>query len=143
MHALAQNIAMSEQPFIVLLIQELWWNGIITTSFRGWQVILPAPMVRENEHLRVTAYNQLGAGIDITLRSDISTNLDFMILDIKREGSKHPPTCVINIYNQTELGESQEPDYTTDRLASIHLHPGIPTIIMGTGTYTTTYGTAQ
>jgi len=100
-------------------------------------------MVRENEHLRVTAYNQLGAGIDITLRSDISTNLDFMILDVKCEGSKHPPTCIINIYNQTELGESQEPNYTTDRLASIHLHPGIPTIIMGTGTYTTTYGTAQ
>src|SRR5260370_15827269 len=54
-----------------------------------------------------------------------------MILDVKCEGSKHPPTCIINIYNQTELGESQEPNYTTDRLASIHLHPGFPTIITG------------
>src|SRR5260370_23793992 len=93
--------------------------------------ILPTPKVRENECPRVTAYYQLGAGIDITLRSDISTNLDFMILDVKCEGSKHPPTCIINIYNQTELGESQVPDYTTDRLASVHLHLGSPMIIMG------------
>ena len=131
MHVLAQNIAMSEQPYDVLLVQEPWWNGSITTSFQGWQVILPTPTVRENECPRVTVYYRLGAGIDITLRLDISTDLDFMILDVKHEGSKHPPTRVINIYNQTELGESQEPDYTTDRLASIHLHLGLPMIITG------------
>src|SRR5260370_19543611 len=54
-----------------------------------------------------------------------------MILDVKHEGSKHPPTHLINIYNQTELSESIDSIYTTDRLARIHLQPETPMIIMG------------
>src|SRR5260370_36803368 len=99
MHALAHNIATSDKTLDMLLIQELWWNGNITTSFQGWQVILPTPTIKENEHLRVVAYYQLQANIKITLRMDIKTNLDFMILDIRCEGSKHPPMHLINLYN--------------------------------------------
>src|SRR5260370_13765222 len=54
-----------------------------------------------------------------------------MILDIRHKGSKHPPMRLINIYNQTELGESQIPTFTTDRLASVYLQPGTPTVITG------------
>src|SRR5260370_15690839 len=85
MHALTHNLATSKQTFDILLIQELWWNGSITTSFQGWQVILPTPMILEHEHPRVIAYYQLQAGIEITLCTDISTDLDFMLLDIRRE----------------------------------------------------------
>ena len=67
MHTLTHNIVTSEQTLDVLLIQEPWWNGSITTSFQGWQVILPTPMILENECLRVTAYYRLQAGIEITL----------------------------------------------------------------------------
>src|SRR6266436_1560936 len=86
MHALTHNIATLEQKFDVILIQEPWWNGCITTSFQGWQVILPTPMikVKENECPQVTAYYQLQAGINITLRMDVHADLDFMILDIKQ-----------------------------------------------------------
>src|SRR5260370_42553554 len=61
----------------------------------------------------------------------ICSDLDFMILDIRCRGLRHPPTCLINLYNQMELGELQESVYTTDRLASVHLHLATPTIITG------------
>ena len=131
MYALAHNIITLKHKFDVILVQEPWWNGRLTTSFQGWQVILPTLIIKENEHLRVVAYYWLQAGIDVTLRTDIRADLDFMILDIKFVGSRHPCTCLINIYNQIELGESQEPKYTTDRLASIHLNLGTPMVITG------------
>ena len=131
MHVLTHNIASAKQDLNILLVQEPWWNGNITTSFQGWQVILPSPTIKENECLRVMAYYRLQAGIKIILQTNIGTNLDFMILDVKCEGSRHLLTCIINIYNQAELGEAQEPRYTTDRLININIHPGTPTIITG------------
>ena len=121
MHALAHNIATSDYPYDLILVQEPWWNGSMSTSFQGWQVILPSPMIMEHDHPRVVAYYCLQAGIEITLRMDISTNLDFMIINVQHGGSKHPPTCVINLYNQVEPGNTQDPCYTTDRLANILL----------------------
>src|SRR5258708_38273805 len=131
MHELAHNIATSKQELDIILVQEPWWNGDITTLFQGWQVVLPTPTIKENKCHRVAAYYRLQTGIEMTLRTDICKDLDFMILDVKWEGSRHPPICIINIYNQTELGETQEQRYTTDRLARINLHPGTPTIITG------------
>src|SRR6266446_2913026 len=57
---------------------------------------------------RVAAYYRLQAGIEVTLRTDICADLDFMILEVKCEGSGRPPIRIINIYNQVELGETQE-----------------------------------
>src|SRR5258708_39901342 len=131
MHKLAHNIASSKQDLDIILVQEPWWNGNITTSFQGWQVILPTPTIKVDEHLRVVAYYRLQAGIEVTLRTDICTDLDFMILEVKREGSGRPPICIINIYNQVELGETQEHRYTTDRLAMVNLHPETLMIITG------------
>ncbi len=99
---LTHNIVTLKQTFDIILVQEPWWNGRLTTSFQGWQVILPTPIIKGNEHPRVVAYYQLQAGIDVTLRTDIRADLDFMILDIKHAGSRHPCTCLINIYNQIE-----------------------------------------
>src|SRR6266436_7933582 len=48
MHALAHNIATSEQDLNILLVQEPWWNGSITTAFQGWQVILPTPTIKDS-----------------------------------------------------------------------------------------------
>src|SRR5260370_42089733 len=75
MHALAHNIANSEHEYNIILIQEPWWNGNITTSFQGWQIVLPTPTIKENKCPRVTAYYRLQAGIDIILRTDISADL--------------------------------------------------------------------
>ena len=130
MHELAHNIIMTKQKFDIILVQEPWWNSNITTSFQGWQVILPTT-IKENNCPRVVTYYKLQAGIEITLRTDISSDLDFMVLDIKHEGSRHPPTCIINLYNQTKPGEIPSLNFTTDRLANINLHPGMPTVIMG------------
>src|SRR5260370_34582303 len=96
-----------------------------------WQVILPSPMIKEQDCLIVIAYYQLQARIEITLRMDISSNLDYMILDTQCEGSKHSPTRITNIYNYVEPGEMQDPTYTTDRIANIQFHLDILTIITG------------
>src|SRR5258707_2737573 len=112
MHALTHNIATSEQDLNILLVQEPWWNGSITTAFQGWQVIVPTPTIKDSEQPRVAAYYRLQAGIEITLRTDISTDLDFMILDVRCEGTRNPPTHIINLYNQIELGE--EHSYKTN-----------------------------
>src|SRR5260370_38400937 len=82
MHALAHNIATSEQKYDLILVQEPWWNGSMTTSFQGWQVILPSPMIKEHDCPRVVANYHLQAGIETTLRTDIATDLDFMIMDV-------------------------------------------------------------
>jgi len=86
MHELAHNITMTRQKFDIVLVQEPWWNRNITTSFQGWQVILPTT-IKENDCPRVVTYYKLQAGVEITLRTDISLDLDFMILDVKCIGS--------------------------------------------------------
>ena len=108
MHELTHNIASSKQDLDIILVQEPWWNGNITTSFQGWQVILPTPTIKVDERPRVAAYYRLQAGIEVTLRTDICADLDFMILEVKCEGLGRPPIRIINIYNQVELGETQE-----------------------------------
>src|SRR5260221_4503078 len=129
MHTLAHNIATSEQNLDIVLVQEPWWNGNITTSFQGWQVILPTT-IKENDHLRVVTYYKLQAGIEITLRMDISSDLDFMVLDIKFEGSRHPPTHIINLYNKTEPGEIPRLNFRPDKIAHINIQLGRPTDII-------------
>src|SRR5258708_9384776 len=51
MHELAHNITMTRQKFDIVLVQEPWWNGNTTTSFQGWQVILPTT-IKENDCCR-------------------------------------------------------------------------------------------
>ena len=92
MHALSHNIANDKRKFDLILIQEPWWNGSITTSFQGWQIILPRPAINEQERPRVVAYYRLQAEIEVTLCTDIGNDLDYMILDIKRNNSSLPST---------------------------------------------------
>jgi len=65
-----------------------------------------------NEQPRTVAYHRLGAGMNITLRTDIAQDLDYMILNIRREGASWPPITLINIYNQKSpnptTGSAQE-----------------------------------
>ena len=100
MHALAHNIANMKCKFDLVLIQEPWWNGSITTSFQGWQVILLVPSINNQDWPRVAAYYQLQAEIEVMLRTDIGEDLDYMILDVRHNNSNIPLTHVINLYNQ-------------------------------------------
>ena len=77
----------------------------------------------------MTAYYRLGARLEVSLRSDIFSDLDVMILEAYREGDSVTPARLINIYNQKQLGEPNSITYTVDHLASIYLNPAIPTII--------------
>src|SRR5258708_596545 len=88
-HAAMHTIREKSDPaFDLLLIQEPWWeklhNGQATVSFPGWQVILPKSQITENEQPHVTTYYRQGAQLEVTLRTDILSDLDIMILEIKR-----------------------------------------------------------
>ena len=85
MHAIGEK---TDPPYDLLLIQEPWWeklhNGQATVSFPGWQVILPKSQITENKRPHVTTYYRQGAQLEVTLRTDILSDLDIMILEIKR-----------------------------------------------------------
>ena len=135
MHAAMQYITVRQnQTLDLFLVQEPWWERVnnvhATASFPGWQVILPKRPLKEDERPRVAAFYRLGVPLEVTLRNDIATDTDVMILDIKREGSTNPPTRMINLYNQKPLGE-QYSEWTIDRLARANLDPSTPTVITG------------
>ena len=50
-------------------------------------------------------------GINLTLRTDIAQDLDFMILDIRRENTTWDPISLINIYNQRTQEPHTEPPH--------------------------------
>ena len=128
MQAAMHTISNSVNPtFKLLLVQEPWWEKITnsygTVSFPGWQTILPKRPLAEHERPRVVAYYKTGTRVEITLRNDIITDLDTMVLEIKREGSDKDPTRLINIYNQKPLGDQPQTGWTVDRLALANLEP--------------------
>src|SRR5260221_10542205 len=118
----------------LLLIQDPWWeklnNEHATISFPGWQAILPKSHITENECPHITAYHRQSAHLEVMLRTDILSDLDTMILEVKRTGDPNKPTRIINIYNQRQLGENRN-IYTVDHLARIHLNSNTPMIITG------------
>ena len=97
----------------------------------GWQIILPKRPLKEEERQQVAAYYKLGTHSEVTLRSNIITNLDTMVLEIKREGSNKEPTRLINIYNQKPLGNQPQTGWTIDRLIKANIDPATPIIITG------------
>ena len=60
------------------------------------------------------AYYRLGAHLKVSLRTDIISDLDIMILEASREGDPSTPTRVINIYNQKQLDKPNSMTYTID-----------------------------
>ena len=95
--------------------------------------MLPKPSIPQNEWPRTVAYHRLGAGMNITLRTDIAQDLDYMILNIGREGASWPPITLINIYNQKSpnptTGTAQE--WMADQLLEHIPSHSTPTIIAG------------
>ena len=107
MHAI---VDIQNPAFDLLLVQEPWWDRLDqayrTTSFPGWQTILPILPLRNNERPCIAAY-------------------------FRKEGSNKTPTCIINLYNQKSLGENQTSGWTLDRLKEADIDTNTPTIIMG------------
>ncbi len=132
MHVIREK---TDPPFNLLLIQEPWWeklhNRQATVSFPGWQVILLKSQIIENERPCVTGYYRQGGHLEVTLRTNILSDLNIMILETKRTGDPSNPTRIINTYNQKQLGEQNENIFTIDHLTRIHLNLEIPTIITG------------
>ncbi len=136
MHAAMYIINQSEDPiFDIFLVQEPWWEKINqeyrTVSLPGWQTILPKQPIQSTEHPRVVAYYKLDTNLEITLCNNFITDLDVMVLDIKREGDIREATWIINIYNQRELGEQPSVIYTSNHITNLHWDPNALTIIMG------------
>ncbi len=102
-HVLTQK----DPPFDIILIQEPWWEEVnsshTTVSLAGWQITLPKLTISQNECPRTITYHRLGTGINLMLRMDIAQDLDYMIMNVGREGASWPHITLINIYNQKAL----------------------------------------
>ena len=93
MHTTMYTIADSQNPpYDLFLIQEPWWKKYGTVSFLGWQAILPKLPLRDNKRPWVVAFYRQNSNLDVTLRCNIITDPNTMILDIKKEGSDKAPT---------------------------------------------------
>src|SRR5260370_17380397 len=90
-------------------------------------------MIRSQSQMRPDTYNRLRVGINLTLRNDIAQDLDYMILNIEREGATWPPITLINIYNQKNPHPNTNSihERTADCLHNHIPHHSIPTIIAG------------
>src|SRR5258708_33858539 len=95
-----------DPPFNIILVQEPLWGKInsshTTVSLARWQVTLLKPTIVQNECPRMVSYHRLGTGINLMLTTDIAQDLDYMIMNVGREGAAWPQTILINIYNQKE-----------------------------------------
>ncbi len=126
-----------DPPFDIILIQEPWWQEInstfTTVSLAGWQVTTLKLNIHRTECPRTAVYHRLGMGINLMLRTDIAQDLDYMIMNIKREGNTWPPTTLINIYNQKTMINNDSPtqEWTANCLQNHIPHHSTPTIIAG------------
>src|SRR6266705_318104 len=94
--AAMHNIANRNKPAIdIFLVQEPWWhkvnNTYISVALKGWQTVLPKQPIAEGDRPRTITYYRKDANIELTLRNDIASDLDYMVLDVKRNGSTQQP----------------------------------------------------
>src|SRR6266581_548369 len=120
--ATMHNISKHKNPAIdILLIQEPWWhkvnNSYISVTLKGWQTVLPKQPIAEGDRPRTITYFWQGTNIELTLRNDLASDLDYMVLDVRRNGSTQQPVRLINIYNQKLLNMNQTKEYMVERLA--------------------------
>ncbi len=137
-HTVMHYITTCKDPaFDIILIQEPWWQEINLTytsvSLSGWQLTLPILNLWLDKHPRTAAYHKIGTGINLTLRTDITQDADFMILNISRERASWAPITLINIYNQKPLNNNPDMlhEWTANRLQNYIPHHSIPMIITG------------
>ncbi len=137
-HAAMHHIlTQKDPPFDIILVQEPWWGEInsshTTVSLARWQVTLPKLTIAQNECPRMVSYHRLGMGINLMLRTDIAQGLDYMIMNIGRDGASWPQTILINIYNQKAQDTNNRitQEWTLDCLQPHIPNQSIPMIIAG------------
>src|SRR5258708_11501521 len=111
--AMMHYITTCKDPtFNIILIQEPWWQEINLTytsvSLSGWQLTLLKLNLQPDECARTPTYHKIGTGINLTLRTNITPDTYFMILNISRERASWAPVTLINIYNQKPLNNNSD-----------------------------------
>lgn len=121
--------------FDVILVTEPWW-GEIGNGQRGpaaqgtWTPIPPMASIPNDRRPRVMAYTKRRPDLTVTLRSDITEDLDIQVLDISQ--ANYPTVTIVNIYNQprTRDGQASTRD-AADRLREIAILQERPVILSG------------
>ncbi|TFY51402.1 hypothetical protein EVJ58_g10586, partial [Rhodofomes roseus] len=131
-HALL-NTATSADTADIILITEPWWGNIgndtqgpVSEAGAGWTPILPVSAVPKDKRPRVMAYTRRRGDFTVTLRSDIANDLDIQVLEIAQ--NPHPPTIIVNVYNDDRKQGSRS---AAKRLQSLTLPRDAPTILSG------------
>ncbi|GBE90189.1 hypothetical protein SCP_1900380 [Sparassis crispa] len=74
------------------------------------------------------AYVSKRDDFSVTLRSDIAQDLDIQVLEVQQHA--HPPTLLVNIYNQSPLHDDHG-EWTAERLRQIQFPLDIPIVLSG------------
>ena len=128
---LAISLALQSSNVDILLLSEPWWENIGNdirgpVHHGGYTPILPVQQVPDDKAPRVMAYVRTRADFTITLRSDLASDLDFQILELRQD--PHPPILLVNMYNREQADDARLT--TFDRFKLLQL-PDMPTIISG------------
>ncbi|KAF8573956.1 hypothetical protein K439DRAFT_1291190, partial [Ramaria rubella] len=92
-----------------------------------WQPILPVQPIAADERPQVMAYIHRRGDFSVTLRSNLTRDLDMMFLEV-RQGT-NTPFILGNIYNGRASENNAE--WTLDRFLHLHLPVNIPYILTG------------
>ncbi|KAJ3762101.1 Endonuclease/exonuclease/phosphatase, partial [Lentinula raphanica] len=121
--------------FEVILIQEPNWSFIGKDGDRtimgtvnhasAWTPISPIPSAPDTVVPRVYAYVKTSIQAEVTLRTDIASDRDTMILDVKPRSGKM--VTLIHIYNDPARGRQQ----SLWQLRNLNLPPQQPMVITG------------
>ncbi|EPS97483.1 hypothetical protein FOMPIDRAFT_48515, partial [Fomitopsis schrenkii] len=117
----------------LILITEPWWGNIgndiqgpVSETAAGWTPILPISSIKKEQRPRTMAYTQRRADFTVTLRADIANDLDIQVLEIVQ--APHPPTILVNIYNDDK---KQGQKSAAKRLQKLTLPTATPVVISG------------
>jgi len=118
------------KSFDILLLTEPWF-GYIGNDQRGpvalssWYPILPLQPIPEDLTPRTMAYYRRRDDFHVTLRSDLASDADIQVLQVDQP--PHPPTLIVNVYNQ-RAGDDRN-SWSIDRLRNIALPENVPVVV--------------
>ena len=116
----------------IILLTEPWFGHIGNdqrgpVALSGWNPILPLQPIPEDLVPCTMAYYRHREDFHVTLRLDLVSDADIQVLQVDQP--LHPPTIIVNIYNQRAGDDNNS--WSADHLRNIALPENVPVVVSG------------
>jgi len=116
----------------IILLTEPWFGNIGNNqrgpvALSGWNPVLPFQPIPEDLAPCTMAYYRRREDFHVTLRSDLVSDADIQVLQVDQP--PHPPTIVVNVYNQRAGDDNNS--WSVDWLRNVALPEDLPVIVSG------------